>query len=90
MLVCEEVHRMQCRLQPGGGELCIGLADNQIQEDLLKDPNQDMSVEEMIRFIEVRASGEKSAASLTTPTSANELGDGEGNEAIGSAYRRQQ
>ena len=56
-------------------QLCIGLADNEIQEDLLKDPNQDMSVEEMIRFIEVRASGKRSAASMTTPTSANELGD---------------
>ena len=59
-------------------QLCIGLADNEIQEDLLKDPNQDMSVEEMIRFIEVRASGKRSAASMTTPTSVNELGDGEG------------
>ena len=71
-------------------QLCIGMADNEIQEDLLKDPNQDMSVEEMIRFIEVRASGKRSAASMTTPTSVNELGDGEGIEAIGSAYRRQQ
>ena len=71
-------------------QLCIGLADNEIQEDLLKDPNQEMSVEEMIRFIEVRASGKRSEASMTTPTSANELGDGEGNEAIGSTYRRQQ
>ncbi len=49
-------------------QLCIGLADNEIQEDLLKDPNQDMSVEEMIRFVEVRASGKRSAASMTTPT----------------------
>ena len=49
-----------------------------------------MSVEDMIRFIEVRASGKRSAASMITPTSANELGDGEGIEAIGSAYRRQQ
>ena len=71
-------------------QLCIGLADNEIKEDLLKDPNQDMSVEEMIRFIEVRASGKRSAASMTTPTSVNELSDGEGIEAIGSAYRRQQ
>ena len=66
------------------------LADIEIQEDLLKDPNQDMLVEEMIRFIEVRASGKRSAASMTTPTSVNELGDGEGNKVIGSAYRRQQ
>ena len=68
-------------------QLCIGLADNEILEDLFKDPNQDMSVEEMIRFIEVRASGKRSAASMTTPTSVNELGDGEGIEVMGSAYR---
>ncbi len=71
-------------LSPTRGKrgLLTGLADNEIQEDLLKDPNQDMSVEEMIRFVEVRASGKRSAASMTTPTSANKLGD---NEAIGSA-----
>lgn len=71
-------------------QLCIGLADHEIQEDLLKDPNQEMSVEETIRFVEVRASGKRSAITMTTPTSANELGDDEGNEAISSAYKHLQ
>ncbi len=38
-------------------QLCIGLADADIQEDLLKDPNQAMTVEETIRFVEIRAAG---------------------------------
>ena len=32
--------------------LCIGLADAEIQADLLKDPNQNMTVEETLTFIE--------------------------------------
>ncbi len=36
-------------------QLCIGLADAEIQEDLLKHPDQDMGVEETIRFVEIRA-----------------------------------
>ena len=52
-------------------QLCIGLADPEIQEDLLKDPNQAMSVEETIRFVEVRAAGQRSAVTITTPTSTN-------------------
>ncbi len=71
-------------------QLCIGLADSEIQEDLLKDPNQDMSVEETIRFVEVGASGKRSAVSMTTPTSTNGIDNDEGNQAISSAYRRQQ
>lgn len=71
-------------------QLCIGLADNEIQEDPLKDPNQDMSVEETIRFVEIRASGKRSAVSMTTPTSTDGIDNDEGNEAISSAYRRQQ
>ena len=36
-------------------QLCVGLADAEIQEDLLKHPDQSMSVEDTIRFVEVRA-----------------------------------
>ncbi len=42
-------------------QLCIGLADAEIQEDLLKHTNQEMTVEETIRFVEVRAAGKRSA-----------------------------
>ena len=57
-------------------QLCIGLADPEIQEDLLKDPNQAMSVEETIRFVEVRAAGKRSAITITTPASSNAIDEG--------------
>ena len=71
-------------------QLCIGLADAEIQEDLLKHPNQDMGVEDTIRFVEVRAAGKRSAVTMTTPTTTNAIDDDEEGEAITSAYRRQQ
>ncbi len=71
-------------------QLCVGLADAEIQEDLLKHPDQDMGVEDTIRFVEVRAAGKRSAVSMTTPTSTSAVDDDEGGEAISSAYRRQQ
>ena len=71
-------------------QLCIGLADAEIQEDLLKHPDQDMGVEETIRFVEIRAAGKRSAVTMSTPTSTNGLAEDEGGEAISSTYRRQQ
>ena len=71
-------------------KLCVGLADAEIQEDLLKHQDQDMGVEDTIRFVEVRAAGKRSAVSMTTPTSTNAIDDDEGSEAVSSAYRRQQ
>ena len=71
-------------------QLCIGLADAETQEALLKHPDQDMGVEDTIRFVEVRAAGKRSAAAITTPTSTSAIDDNEGGEAISSAYRRQQ
>ena len=71
-------------------QLCVGLADAEIQEDLLKHQDQDMGVEDTIRFVEVRAAGKRSAVSMTTPTSTNAIDDDEGSEAVSSAYRRQQ
>ena len=71
-------------------QLCIGLADAEIQEDLLKHPDQDMGVEDTIRFVEVRAAGKRSSASITMPTSTSAIDDDEGGEVISSAYRRQQ
>ena len=34
-------------------QLCVGLADAEIQEDLLKHPDQSLSVEDPIKFVEV-------------------------------------
>ena len=73
-------------------QLCIGLADPEIQEDLLKDTNQAMSVEETIRFVEVRAAGKRSAISITSPTSpASAIDEGvDQEESINSGYRQRQ
>ena len=67
-------------------QLCIGLADAEIQEDLLKHP---LCVEDTIRFIEVRAAGKKSAMTISTPNNAHALDDHSA-EAVTSQYRQQQ
>ena len=66
-------------------QLCIGLADADIQEDLLKDTNQSMTVEETIRFVEVKGAGKQSAVTITTPTSTNSLDDSLEDAAPGEA-----
>ena len=72
-------------------QLCVGLADAEIQEDLLKHPDQSMSVEDTIRFVEVRAAGKRSALMMATPTSTSSIEyEEEDSAAINSAYRKQQ
>ena len=72
-------------------QLCIGLADADIQEDLLKDPNQAMTVEETIRFVEIRAAGKRSAVTITTPISSSAIDVGtDQEEALHSGNRQQQ
>ena len=44
--------------------LCRGLADNEIQMDLLGDSNQDMTLEQVLRFVEAKEAGKRSAARL--------------------------
>ncbi len=95
--VCRFVKQcVGCELVSNQGEervadqLCIGLADAEIQEDLLKNPNQEMTVEETIRFVEVRAAGKRSAVTITTPTSMNAVDDGDSGDALMSGYQHQQ
>ena len=47
--------------------LCQGLEDSEIQLDLLGDKNQDMALEEMLRFIEAKEAGKRSATQLLLP-----------------------
>ena len=57
---------------------------------LLKETNQAMSIEETIRFVEVRAAGKRSVVTITTPTSTSALNDCTDQEdALPSGYRRQ-
>ena len=58
-----------------------GLADEEIQLDLLGERNQDMSLEEVLQFIEAKESGKRSAGRLLQT---------QGAEAIRSQYRRKQ
>lgn len=59
--------------------LCRGLADSEIQMDLLGDANQEMSVEETLRFVEAKEAGKRSASRLSIPQTV---------EALGSSYKR--
>ena len=47
--------------------LCRGLEDSEIQLDLLGDKNQDMALEQMLRFIEAKEAGKRSATQLLLP-----------------------
>ena len=49
----------------------IGIANSEIQLDILGDPKQDMSLEETFQFVEVRESGKLSASRLVNPHSTN-------------------
>ena len=61
--------------------LCRGLGDSEIQMDLLGNKNQDMSLEEVLRFVEAKETGKKSASRLLLPHAAD--------AAANSSYRRQ-
>ena len=47
--------------------LCRGMEDSEIQLDLLGDKNQDMTLEQMLRFIEAKEAGKRSATQLLLP-----------------------
>lgn len=74
-------------------QLCVGLADPDIQADLLKEPDKDQTVEELVQFIMVRVTGKQSFTTMTTPPHAsNSAIDDEADqgEALHSGYKRQQ
>ena len=56
-----------------------GIADQEIQLDLLGEKNQDMPLKDMIEYIEAKESGKRSASRLLDPQST---------DAISSSYRR--
>jgi hypothetical protein len=58
--------------------LTCGIADPEIQLDILSDVNQDMSLEDAFKFIEAKESGKRSAVRLTS----------QGAEAAQSSYRK--
>ena len=61
--------------------LCRGLEDPEIQLELLGDKNQDMTLEQILRFIEAKDAGKRSATRLFLPHLTNAI--------AGSTYKRQ-
>ncbi len=61
--------------------LCRGLKDSEIQLDILGDKNQDMTFEQMLRFIEAKEAGKRSATQLLLPHAADAV--------TGSTYKHQ-
>ena len=61
--------------------LCRGLEDLEIQLDLLGDNNQDMTLEQILRFIEAKEAGKRSAMQLLLPHATDAV--------TGSTYKRQ-
>ena len=58
--------------------LSRGIADQEIQLDVLGDQNQDMTLEEVLKFVEAKESGKRSASRLL---------NSQGAESVGSTYR---
>ena len=57
-----------------------GLEDSEIQLDLLGDKNQDMSLEQVLRVVEAKEVGKRSATHLLLPRVTNTTPDKECNE----------
>ena len=61
--------------------LCRGLEDTEIQMDLLGDKNQDVTLEQALKFVEAKEAGKRSASRLLLPQATDAV--------AGSSYRRQ-
>ena len=61
--------------------LCRGLEDSEIQMYLLGDKNQDMMLEQVLRFVEAKEAGKRSASRLLVPQATDAV--------TGSSYRKQ-
>ena len=61
--------------------LCRGLEDSEIQLDLLGDKNQDMTLKQILRFIEAKEAGKRLAMQLLLPHATDAV--------TGSTYKRQ-
>ena len=61
--------------------LCKGLEDSEIQMDLLGDKNQDTTLEQVLRFVEAKEAGKRSASRLLLPQATDAVAR--------SSYRKQ-
>ena len=56
--------------------LCRGLADTEIQMQLLGDKNQDMMLEQVLRFVEAKEAGKRSASHAPATVTGNGRSNG--------------
>ncbi len=61
--------------------LCRGLDDTEIQMDLLRDENKDMTWEQVLKFVEAKEAGKRSASRLLLPQVTDAV--------AGSSYKKQ-
>ena len=61
--------------------LCRGLEDSEVQMDLLGNKNQDMTLEQVLGFVEAKEAGKRSASRLLLPQVTDAV--------AGSSYRKQ-
>ena len=61
--------------------LCRGLEDSEIQLELLGEKNQDMTLEQILRFVEAKEAGKRSVTRLLLPHATDTI--------TGSTYKRQ-
>ena len=61
--------------------LCRGLEDSEVQMDLLGNRNQDITLEQVLGFVEAKETGKRSASCLLLPHATDTV--------AGSTYRKQ-
>ena len=64
-------YQLKCPKAECNKILARGIVDDEIQLDLISDQNQKMTIEEMIKFVEARESGKRSASRLLDTPSVN-------------------
>ena len=83
-------HQVDCSESRVSDQLCIGLADPEIQEDLLEEITKRLTIEQVLKFVEKKTLGKRAASALKTPTtpSASALDDGDDLEDHVSSYKK--
>ena len=70
-------HQVDCSESRVSDQLCIGVADQEIQRDLLEEITKRLTVEQVLHFVEKKTLGKRAATALKTPPtpSASTLDD---------------
>ena len=61
--------------------LCRGLEDSEIQMDLMGHKNEDMTLEQLLRFVKAKEAAKRLASRLLLPQATDAV--------VGSSYRKQ-